>query len=264
MHSHIFTDMTGRQVALPDIPVRIVSLVPSQTELLWDLGLESSVAGITKFCVHPADWFLNKRRIGGTKTVDPERVRVLQPDLIIANKEENVREQVEELAREFPVWVSDIRTIPQALEMIIQVGALTGKSSEAEQIADQIRTGFRGLRRDTTPRSVAYLIWRQPWMTVGQDTFIHDMLQTIGWTNVFGDEERYPEITLTQLAGRAPEIVLLSSEPYPFREKHIAELQSSLPGSRILLADGEMFSWYGSRMKHALPYLQDFIKTIPS
>jgi ABC-type Fe3+-hydroxamate transport system substrate-binding protein len=255
----IITDMLGRDVELRFPPKRIVSVVPSQTELLHYLGLEDEVVGITKFCVHPDSWFRNKTRIGGTKKLNIEKIRELQPDLIIANKEENEREQIEELAKEFPVWISDIQNIPQALQMIQVTGQLTDKEAKANELVDEIVMGFTNLQKATTPKRVAYFIWYNPWMSVGGDTFISNIIQTIGWHNVLQHESRYPEVNLEQLKELNPELVLLSSEPFPFKEKHMDEIKAILPDAEVKLVDGEMFSWYGSRMKEAVGYFSNLI-----
>lgn len=254
-----FIDMMGREVEINYPPRRIISVVPSQTELLHDLGLEDEVIGITKFCVHPEEWFRNKTRIGGTKKLDLEKIRSLKPDLIIANKEENEQEQIEKLAEEFPVWISDIQTIPQALQMIQAIGHITGKGTTANALVDEIVTRFNNLPRAAVPKRVAYFIWYNPWMSIGKDTFISNMITTIGWQNILADKSRYPELTLEELKVYNPELVLLSSEPYPFKEKHVAEIKAVLPDAEVKLVDGEMFSWYGSRMKAAIPYMQSLL-----
>lgn len=256
-------DMMGRTVQVPVHPRRIVSLVPSQTELLYDLGLEEEVAGITKFCVHPESWFRSKTRIGGTKQVHVDRVAALQPDLIIANKEENVREQVEALAAHYPVWVSDIGNLEDALVMMRAIGGLTGRQEKAEELARKIETDFLALPL-TSPKKVAYCIWKDPWMFAGGDTFIHDILGRLGWRNVLSGQLRYPSLDLTTLARLQPELVLLSSEPYPFKEKHIAEIKGILPAAEVLLVDGEMFSWYGSRLQHAVSYFRQLVQDLHS
>jgi ABC-type Fe3+-hydroxamate transport system substrate-binding protein len=227
--------------------------------LLYDLGLDEEVVGITKFCVHPESWFRTKERVGGTKNLNIEKIRELNPDLIIANKEENEREQIEELAKEFPVWISDIQNIPQALQMVQVVGQLTGTEGKANQLVDEIVVGFTNLHKANTPKRIAYFIWYNPWMTVGGDTFISNMIQTIGLQNVMKDQSRYPEIDLEQLQAYNPELVLLSSEPYPFKEKHIEEIKAVLPDADVKLVDGEMFSWYGSRLKEAVGYFDKLI-----
>jgi len=239
------------------IPKRIVSLVPSQTELLYSLGLEEETVGITKFCVHPKEWFRSKTRIGGTKTLNIAAIKKLQPDLIIANKEENVKEQVEELATDHTILLTDVNTVDEALEMICNIGQLTGKQKDAEELTAAIKKEFSTIVRPKQPIPTAYLIWNKPYMTVGGDTFINDMLTHAGLQNIFSNEKRYPEITVSQLRTKNCELVLLSSEPYPFKQKHIDELQEQLPGMKIMLVDGEMFSWYGSRMLKAVAYLND-------
>lgn len=257
------TDMLGRAVTLPATPRRIVSLVPSQTELLHDLGLDDAVVGITKFCVHPEAWFRSKARIGGTKDVRFERVAALQPDLILANKEENVQAQVEALEALCPVWVSDIHTLGEALAMIRSVGDLCGKGAEGAALAEEIEGGFARLAPDSAarPKKVAYGIWRDPWMWAGGDTFIHDLLQCCGWDNALADVPRYPAVSLEALAAAQPDLVLLSSEPYPFGEKHIAEVRAALPAADVQLVDGELFSWYGSRLRHAPAYFETLLRT---
>jgi ABC-type Fe3+-hydroxamate transport system substrate-binding protein len=247
--------------SLPYTPKRIVSLVPSQTELLSDLGLENETIGITKFCVHPEKWFRTKTRVGGTKSIHIERIKELQPDLIIANKEENVKEQIEAASAIAPVWVSDIHNLQDALQMIKDVGQLTCKGVEANKIVSQAETAFAGLTQPENKGSKAlYLIWHKPWMTVGKDTFIHDMLGKINLKNAFGHLSRYPELSDDDIRSSDASIVLLSSEPYPFKEKHIAIIQALLPEANIKLVDGEMFSWYGSRLMKAPAYFSSLFK----
>jgi ABC-type Fe3+-hydroxamate transport system substrate-binding protein len=256
-----YTDMTGRRISLEAPPLRIVSVVPSQTELLYDLGLEEEVVGITRFCIHPREWFRNKQRIGGTKQLHLDKIAALQPDLILANKEENTKSEIEALAAQFPVWISDIGNLEEALQMIREVADITGKSEAGKVLANRISSGFAALIPPVQQqKKVAYFIWRNPWMTVGRDTFIHDMLGRCGWTNVYEDLSRYPATTLEELAARKPDLVLLSSEPYPFKEQHIAELRELLPDAAIQLADGEMFSWYGSRLTKAPAYFRELLQ----
>ncbi|RYZ23149.1 MAG: cobalamin-binding protein [Chitinophagaceae bacterium] len=248
-------DPLGKPLQLPAPPQRIVSLVPSQTELLYDLGLEDEVVGITKFCIHPEEWFREKPRLGGTKTVDPEKVRALHPDLVLANKEENVREQVEALAAEFPTWSSDIATLEEALEAIRAIGSLVHRDDAAKTIVARILDAFEELDPvfEDQP-DTAYLIWKDPYMTVGGDTFIHDMLTRLGVHNIFESRKRYPEVTVSDLQG--VELLLLSSEPFPFKQQHIDDLQAQLPQTRIMLVDGELFSWYGSRLLQTPAYFE--------
>jgi ABC-type Fe3+-hydroxamate transport system substrate-binding protein len=249
-----FTDQTGRTITLDKTAQRIISLVPSQTELLYSLGLDQEVVGITKFCVHPEEWFHSKTRIGGTKELKPGLIRQLKPDLIIANKEENVKEQVEELAEHYPLWVSDVNDVASALEMISTVGLLTGRKEESVKLVTAIQTKFSQLPVIGLKPSVAYLIWKDPYMSTGGDTFINAMLESAGFKNIFSDRARYPELTIGEIQARKPDFIFLSSEPFPFKQKHIEELQPLFPQTKILLVDGEMFSWYGSRMITAAGY----------
>ncbi len=256
------TDMMGRVLEAPAHPQRIISLVPSQTELLADLGLEQEVVGITKFCVHPEAWFRQKTRVGGTKQVHLDTVQALAPDLIIANKEENERDQIEALTAIAPVWLSDIYNLDDALDMIGRMGALCRRKEQASRIRNDIGQGFHALANLPHKKlRVAYAIWRNPWLWVGAQTFIHDMLLRCGWTNVLADLPRYPELSLEALRERQPDLILLSSEPYPFSEKHLAEPQAALPDAKMMLVDGEMFSWYGSRLLQAPEYLSRLLRS---
>ena len=258
----IFFDQTGRSISLDTTPSRIISLVPSQTELLFDLGLTHEVTGITKFCIHPPGWFHTKTRVGGTKELKMNIIHQLQPDLIIANKEENVKEQIEYLENYFPVWISNVNNLNDAYEMIQQVGMITNKEEAAHEMIVQINKNFAPLQTTEHKLKTAYLIWQQPYMTIGGDTFINAMLETAGFKNIFANEKRYPEVSIEQLRTMNPELLLLSSEPFPFKQNHIDELQLQLPGTKIILADGEMFSWYGSRLLLAPAYFNNLQKQI--
>ena len=256
-------DQINRKVILNEYPPkRIVSLVPSQTELLHDLGLNDEVIGITKFCVHPQSLFKNKTRVGGTKNVNIDIIISLKPDLILANKEENVKEQIEALEKIAPVYVSDVNNLDDALDMIENVGALTGKTQNSKLITENIHSQFKKLQATTGKLKTAYLIWRAPYMTIGGDTFINDMLSRCGLQNIYANEKRYPQITLEGMKAKGAELILLSSEPFPFKEKHIAEIKAVLLNIRILIVDGEMFSWYGSRMLYAAQYFSELINKI--
>lgn len=232
----------------------VISLVPSQTELLFALGVGERVVGVTKFCIHPAEARQSAVVIGGTKNFDFEKIAALKPDLILGNKEENYREGIERLAAVYPVWISDIATLPDALAMIRQVGLLTGTAARAAELAVEIELSFASLVPVRPPIPTAYFIWRKPYMVAAADTFIDDMLRRAGFANVFADQQRYPEITLPQLAAAQPQQILLSSEPYPFREKHLAEFRAICPTATIRLVDGELFSWYGSRLRYSAAY----------
>jgi ABC-type Fe3+-hydroxamate transport system substrate-binding protein len=247
---------------IDSIPKRIISLVPSQTELLYHFGLESETVGITKFCVHPGTWFKTKTRIGGTKTINFKIIHQLKPDLIIANKEENVKEQIEQLALHYPVWLTDVNTFEDALQMVTDIGALTGKDEKASSLIKEIKNAFNNLSITEKPLKTAYLIWRKPYMTAGGDTFINDMLQKCGLQNIFAHKTRYPEIHIAELPTAHCQLLLLSSEPYPFKQKHIDELSKQLPDTKIVLVDGELFSWYGSRLLQAPEYFKKLMNQL--
>lgn len=239
---------------------RIISLVPSLTELLYDLGLESEVVGITKFCIHPQTWFRSKTRVGGTKNIDLEKIHQLKPDLIIANKEENVRDQIEELGNDYDVWLTDVNNIDEAIQMITDIGQITQRQYKAEPLSKAISKGFNELKENlySLPRMrTAYFIWQHPYMVAAGNTFINDMMPYCGLINVLGDRSRYPEIQLDDLLSLDCNLVILSSEPYPFREKHKILFEQKLPGMKIILANGEMFSWYGSRLLKAVAYFRE-------
>jgi ABC-type Fe3+-hydroxamate transport system substrate-binding protein len=254
----VYKDQMNRQVEISCPPKRIVSLVPSQTELLYDLGLTDEVVGQTLFCVHPASMHDHKPRIGGTKKPSIEKILALQPDLIIGNKEENDKETIELLAKHCPLWMSDIHHLDDAIDMISLIGTLLNRETKAEEIVFNINQSFQQLthkKRDSAILKTAYLIWRNPWMAAGQDTFINDMLNRNGLKNVFELEtSRYPAISNEQLSSAQPELILLSSEPFPFQQKHITELSELCPKAKILLVDGELFSWYGSRLLYSADY----------
>ena len=236
-------------------PTRIVSLVPSQTELLHFLELELETIGITKFCVHPSSWHREKTKIGGTKNLDIEKIISLEPDLIIANKEENVKEQVEKLAQDFNVWVTDVNNFNDSLQMIHDIGVITKKETKANALIQSIKNEFEQNQHQLNAlKNVVYLIWKDPYMTIGGDTFINNMLLQAGFKNIFDNTLRYPEVSVDLLQDLKPEYIFLSSEPYPFSNKHLEELKSALPDSKIILVNGEMFSWYGPRLLQAANY----------
>lgn len=257
MQTSTHKDMMGRWVDTPVLPKRIISLVPSQTELLFDLGLEEVVVGITKFCEHPSAWRKHKTIVGGTKKVDYSIIDQLAPDLIIANKEENTKEMIATLEAKYPVWISDVTTKIENELMIEQIGALVQKPQQALLIISKIQQTFSKLKCLASDLKVAYFIWKDPWMVAASNTFIQEMLLENEWNNVFEHKERYPIISIDELIEANPEVIFLSSEPYPFKDKHIEELALQLPYTKIILVDGTYFSWYGSRMQYATAYFEE-------
>ena len=261
-----YKDQLGNKISLSEIPKRIASLVPSQTELLFDLGLDEEVIGITKYCVHPKDWLQSKTTVGGTKKLSLEKIKELKPDLIIGNKEENEKNQVLELMKHYPVWMSDIKTLEDALAMIDSIGEITGKENKALKIQNDIREQFSHFKLATSDFkrltfNVLYLIWRKPFICAGTNTFIDHLLEICGLKNAI-TETRYLEITAEQIQKTNPSLIFLSSEPYPFRQKHILEFQRICPKAKIILVDGEMFSWYGSRLLYAPSYFEHLLKNL--
>jgi ABC-type Fe3+-hydroxamate transport system substrate-binding protein len=262
----IFIDQMGKTLVLNGTPKRIISLVPSQTELLFDLGLDEEIAGITKYCVHPKHWQEVKTKVGGTKKLSLEKIKEIHPDLLIGNKEENEREQILELAKYYPVWMSDVKTLKDALDMIQSIGEITGKESAALKIQNNIREQFAHFKLQkvsyiTHPSSVLYLIWRKPYICAGRNTFINHLLEICGFKNSIS-QSRYPEISAEEIKRLNPSMIFLSSEPYPFREKHISEFQKICPTAKIVLVNGEMFSWYGSRLLYTPSYFEHLLKNL--
>lgn len=240
--------------------MKIVSLVPSITEALFDLGLtENEVVGRTKFCIHPQDKIKNVSVIGGTKNINIEKVRTLQPDLIIANKEENVKDQVEALMDDFKVMVTNIDTIEDNYYLLKNLGKLFGKEERAQLFNLKIYDILNQTKLENPVRA-AYLIWKNPYMTVGSDTFIHRILSEIGFENIFSNTTRYPQITTEDLADA--DVIMLSSEPFPFKEKHIEELKLFYPDKKIMIVDGEAFSWYGTHIAKCEQYFKGFLAEI--
>lgn len=258
----LHTDMMGRTVRVVDNPRRIISLVPSQTELLYDLGLSEELVGLTKFCVHPDEWFRTKTRVGGTKSLHIAQILNLNPDLVIGNKEENLQSEIYALEQHVPVWMSDIYSLEDALVMIRSMGVVVGKAERAQMLADEVAQGFSRLYLpEIKGKKVAYLIWNNPIMVAAANTFIDDILGVLGMENVFTGLSRYPECSLEDIKNAAPDFILLSSEPYPFKERHLNEFREAVPRANVLLVDGEMFSWYGSRLRRAPAYFESIFAT---
>ena len=257
-----YKDQIGNVIKLAEKPVRIISIVPSQSEFLWDLGLHNELVGITKFCIHPNEMYRGVERVGGTKKIDIEKIRALKPDLIIGNKEENERSDIELLQKEFNVWMSDIYTFDDSFEMMTQLGIIVDKEFQAKKIVDVIRTSLTEVKAIFSKQTVAYFIWNKPYMLAAKNTFIDFVLSYVGLTNAFSHLERYPEVDEKALQQIAPELCFLSSEPFPFKEEHLMELQNALPNSKIVIVDGEVFSWYGSRLSHLNAYIKDLKKQL--
>lgn len=245
----VYVDQIGQTINLEQTPRRIISLVPSQTEYLIDLGLEEQIVGITKFCVHPEHLRQQKTIVGGTKNLHHDRIAALAPDLIIANKEENTADDIHRLQREYAVWTSDIITLEDSYAMMQIVADMTGTSQLGSSWIESIRSSFAHIPQ-TPKRKALYFIWNKPWMVAGTATFIHQLMRCAGFENAAAQfaDQRYPEVTEKDILESDATHLLLSSEPFPFGKEHQAEIQALFPTKKVILVDGEMFSWYGSRM----------------
>lgn len=239
----------------------IISLVPSLTELLFDLGLADQISGRTRFCIHPKEQVENVPIVGGTKNPRLDKIRHIKPDLIIANKEENRKEDIEDLKRDFEVHVTEINNINEALFTIHDIGWKCGVEEEAKKLIHGIQDRMEGVPEEK-PMTAAYMIWRDPWMSVGSDTYIHSVMEHWKLKNIYADKTRYPKTSLEEISLNKPDVILLSSEPYPFREKHMREVGDICKGTSIILVNGEWFSWYGSRMLKAFKQLNVFRRAI--
>ena len=246
--------------------MKIVSLVPSLTELLFHFGLDDQVVGRTKFCIHPVERVKSAEKIGGTKNVNTQKVIELKPDLIIANKEENTKADIEALQEVCKVHVSEIANYDQAIFAIDDIGLMTNSADRATTLIEEIEVSFEKLKQnriDKRPqKKVCYLIWQKPYMSIGNDTYIHDMLNHCGFENICAGQTRYPVLTLEEIKKRQPDYLFLSSEPFPFKQIHIEKLKLELPNAKIILVDGEYFSWYGNRMVGAAKYFGKLINEL--
>lgn len=261
-----FKDQLHTVFELKTTPKRIICLVPSITELLVDLGLGEFIVGVTKFCVHPS--YLRKEKIivGGTKTIKVDKIKALKPDIIICNKEENTKKIVADCKEIALTYVSDIYTIADTLELIHQFGKIFSCKKKAREIISSIlekHNNFLALVNPQRIKNVVYFIWKNPWMVAANHTFIHHLLETNKFNNVFSEKERYPEIDLELLSKiNNLDAIFLSSEPYPFKEKDSAELQKKFKNTKIILVDGESFSWYGTRLLNAFDYFEQLHKSL--
>ncbi len=256
----IYNDALNRTVKLDKAPTRIVSLVPSLTELLHDLSLEKQIVGITKYCVHPVHYKHTKTLVGGTKKVKFQTIKDLQPDFILCSKEENTPEMVAELEKIAPVFVSDVNTFDEALELIKQLGLILNRRTEAEHLIERILFRYREFTESIKEVSVyrtVYFIWANPWMVAGGQTFINDMLRICKFQNAYEEQERYPEIKLKGMRFKAkPELLLFSSEPHDFTDEEVYEVLRTNKKTLTVYVDGQFFSWYGSRLAKAFEHFK--------
>jgi ABC-type Fe3+-hydroxamate transport system substrate-binding protein len=267
-------DASGVAVDLARPPRRIVSLVPSITDTLCALGLADALVGVTVYCVEPREIVSGKTRIGGEKNPDLDQIRGLEPDLVIANVEENLRDHVDTLRSwSIPVWVTYPRTVAEGMRLIAELGAVTGTDARARELLDEIEPLYEHVAKAAAQRPpvpVFYPIWRGPYMTINRDTYIHDMLRVCGGRNVFADRgERYPTVTLDEVAAQRPAVILLPDEPFRFRRAHLADFTGyvevpAVRDGRIHLVDGKPFSWHGPRIADALRRVPQLIDPAPT
>ncbi|MES2241098.1 MAG: helical backbone metal receptor [Bacteroidota bacterium] len=261
MKPYSLIDSLGTLHTFNKVPQRIISLVPSQTELLVDLGLESKLVGITKFCVHLEDLRAKKQVVGGTKKINYDKIKALNPDIIICNKEENTLEIVETLREICSVWVTDIFTVEDNFKLINDFGNIFDCVAEAQKWNEKIAfalSDFKNFIAAKPIKKVAYFIWKKPYMAAASDNFIDELLQLNRLENIFADQSRYPEVNLETINAEGDlDFVFLSSEPYPFKEKDALEIADFITTAKIILVDGEMFSWYGTRFLKALGYFKE-------
>ncbi|MFA1822316.1 ABC transporter substrate-binding protein [Virgibacillus oceani] len=247
------TDHLGRTVKYSYPPKRIISIVPGVTDILYSLQLENEIVGRTRYCIYPKDKVEQAKKIGGTKKVKSDQIRELEPDLIIAEKEENTKEIVEMLEEEFPVYVCEMQSVDDTYKIIEDLGKVTGRESEAKKLQVKIKTAFESLPSGQG-KKFAYVIWQNPYMVVGSDTYITSLLEKMGFINAFsGYDGRYPAVTEDDFREADLNYVFLATEPFPFQEKHIKEFSALFPDIHVMSLDGEMF-WYGPRMIEAAEY----------
>jgi len=258
-------DAAGTRHARAGSDARIVSLVPSVTELVCELGLAGQLVGRTGFCIHPCEVVRRIRKVGGTKDVDLDKLRALRPTHVIVNIDENRKEDARALEKFVPELIVTHPLSPLDNTALYRlIGGIFGREREAEALCGRFEDAYEAVRSAThafPSERVLYLIWRNPWMTVSRDTYISRMLALVNWETVpAGGAERYPRIEPDGAALDEADVVLLSSEPFMFREKHLAETRTlpALRRKKIALIDGEMTSWYGSRAIKGLAYLRRF------
>jgi len=259
----VVIDQLNRKIEINNNLNNIISLVPSLTELLFFLKMDEQVKGITNFCVHPSDKLSDKVIVGSPLHVDYEKIEQINPDIIIAGKSENNKNNIEKIAEKYPVWVSDVRSIEDACKMIEKIGMICNQSDLSYNITKNISVGFDSLA-DKTKIKVCYLVWEKPFMVAGNNNYINDILKKTGLINVFEHKEGYAKVTAKEMQECQADFVLLPSEPYKFDNSHISTYKNLINKATVLLVDGQLFSWYGNRMLLAINYLKNMKKLMLS
>ncbi len=262
-----FFDELNREVSVPNEPQRIISLVPSLTELLHEMGLEKQLVGITKYCVHPIHYQSTKTKVGGTKKVKFDAIKELKPDFILCSKEENTEEMVQELEKMATVYVSDVNTFEESLLLIRKLGIILHRRMQADRIVQKIKDRqqeFQSFLQGRKKYAVVYFIWAEPWMVAGGKTFINNMIKVAGFTNAYEHLERYPEVKINRIRFSAhnPEVLMFSSEPYDFSDEEVYEVVRKNKNLLTIYVDGQYFSWYGSRLSKAFDHFKEIHKKL--
>lgn len=256
----IVKDCLGNEMSLPKNITKIVSLVPSISELIYDLNVESKLVGVTKFCVHPKYFQIEKTVVGGVQEFDIEKIKALKPDVVFASKDENFEEEILELQKYVPVYVTDVKSVDEAKQMIEDFGVLLNCRNDASKILMKIEMQLQDLEKvtgDLLFRSAAYFVWNEPWVAAGKDTFVDSMLKLIKVNNVFSNlKERYPMVTGANIHIANPDMIMLPSEPFYFQDQQAMEISAHTHDAATFFVDGQMFSWYGSRLVKSLDYLK--------
>ncbi|MCF8218463.1 MAG: helical backbone metal receptor [Bacteroidales bacterium] len=256
----VFTDDLREDIQLEAVPQRIVSLCPSVTETLVKLGLKEELAGRTSYCYRPVGEIEDVEKIGGPKELDFQAIETAKPDLIFAVKEENDRNQIQKLRENYPVFVFDVNTYAEALDMIIRIGEMTEKQEKAVELSDQIDKAFAQIPQLEVPRTFLYLVWKDPLMAAGKRTFINSVLSSHGFINCMDPFiQRYVTLNIEVFKKLKFEVAFLPSEPMEFNEEDKKDILAFFPEADVRLVDGESFSWFGYRMLHAAEYLTKLI-----
>ena len=249
------------------VPKKIVSLCPSITETLIDLGLTDALAGITRFCIHPESVVRDLTKVGGTKDPDLEQIRHLDPDLIFMNAEENRKEDYDALAQTFELDVSEPRSVQEIPALLRHFGQRTNRADRAEKRAQELEAELIALQaeqdKNQTQFSYSYLIWRKPWMVVGQDTYVSKLFADAGGINVFADDpQRYPSIELSALAEKNPDFIFLADEPFPFQGSHVPEIQAICPNAKVRVISGDDCCWHGVRSIRGVQTMRKLVEEL--
>lgn len=254
----LYFDDLGRKCIIDKIPQRIISLCPSITETLCDLGLSDKIIACTDYCIHPTEVVKDFDRVGGPKNISKEKITGLSPEIIFAVKEENEPKCIEKISKKIPTYVFDINSINDGIDLIRKIGLIFEVQNKSFFFVDKIQNGYKNLPKINSNKKCLYLVWKDPYIAVGGGTFIGSVLFQINLRNCLrNSEKRYPKININLLNDF--DLLILPSEPYSFSENDIEGLKNIYPVKQIITVDGEMFSWYGTHQLKAISYLQELV-----